>query len=134
MDKVDEMIKEMIKTGDLKEPPLAFEYYTVLLWQSKSMDRQCREKLHLITRKLSEKKKSKSNSPDIDLLSTNKNSLSENFWLFGTDIDDQLKVVFFELSRLYMRNKDYRSGYKVLKNLIELIPTDVDALIRIAKY
>jgi hypothetical protein len=37
------------------------------------------------------------------------------FWVFGHNIDEQLKLVCFELNRLYMRSKDFRTGYKVLK-------------------
>ena len=40
----------------------------------------------------------------------------------------------FELNRLYMKAKDYRSGYKVLKKLVTLFPKDIEILSRFAKY
>lgn len=56
------------------------------------------------------------------------------FWVFGSWIEDHIKVVYFELNRLYMKSKDYRSGYKVLKKLVDLMPTDIEVLSRFAKY
>jgi FtsZ-binding cell division protein ZapB len=49
LDKLEEKIKQAIDKGKLDRRPFAFEYYTVLLWQTKSMDRQAKEKLHLLS-------------------------------------------------------------------------------------
>lgn len=113
------------------------------------MDRQAKETLHLMAGKLM-KKIEQCESQNQDFLAENKKmTMSEKFTLFACDdtLGDEyydenpsilykakLKLVYFELNRLYMRSKEYKCGYNVLKKLIKIMPTDVEVLPRIAKY
>jgi len=82
------------------------------------MDRQVKEKLHLMSIELAKAQadeQSKYNIPSKENIECPVEKHLYYFWVFGNNIDEQFKLVNFELNRLYMRSRDYRSGYKVLK-------------------
>ena len=113
------------------------------------MDRQAKETLHTMANKLT-KKIEQCESQNKDLIAEDKNlTMSEKFALFAFDdtLGDEyydenpslhykakIKIICFELNRLYMKSKEYKCGFNVLKKLIEITPTDLEVLQRIAKY
>lgn len=155
MDKLEDMFNQLQQNGKLNSKPFAYEYFTVLLWESKSMERQAKEKLHILSVQLLKRKQELENSNQTEprewpvtkhlaantTLKTKDNQkivdcnwFGKYFWVFGNNIDEQIKLVFFELNRLYMKSKDYRWGYKVLKKCVNALPADIETLLRIAKY
>ena len=97
------------------------------------MERQAKEKLHLLSNSIYKailSRSKESTKEDLKVLSNRINF----FWAFGDNLNEQYKLVNFELNRLYMKSKDYRWGYKVLKRLVDRFPNDVEILLRTAKY
>ena len=76
------------------------------------MDRQAKEKLHLMAAQL---KKIKDSQQDVERIEPFKNlqfSLQPDekqctLEVFSNNVDDQLKLVCFELNRLYMKRMTY---------------------------
>ena len=146
LEKVETVVTTLISKGDLTEPPFAFEYFTILNWQSKSMDRQAKEKLHLmgihLTNRINQIRAGGSEpahkklkmSEDLFTLFSYDNNIGDDHSSSTAHLEAKLKLTYFELNRLYMKTKEYRSGYKVLYKLVEVSPLDVEVLLRTAKY
>lgn len=148
MDKVEESLKSLKSQGLIDEFPFVFEYFVVILWEFKNMDRQAKEKLHSLSNLLLKRKEeidAQGNEPEIEC--PVKRNVDNLFGLMGSNIKEKLKLIYFELNRLYTKNKDFKWGYKVLKKWISILsvqnsengnisvkPSDVDWLLRIAKY
>ncbi|CAI2360715.1 unnamed protein product [Moneuplotes crassus] len=116
-----------------EEHIFAVDYFDVLISESK-------EKLHVMRRYLlDEHAKTASGGTSVPSRTQSEEfekilSKIKYFWPFGPTIEAQLKVVHFELNRLYLKSKDFRSGYNILKKLIEILPNDIDVVSRFAKY
>lgn len=132
LDKLEEKWKYVVNNQKLAKFPFAFDYFTALLWQFKGMDRQAKEKLHLLAIQL-EKDRSQEVIPK-DSIGWPVLANIIYFWVWGNSLEEQIKLVYFELNRIYMRSKDYRTGYKILKKLIDTFPSDIEVLLKIAKY
>lgn len=105
LDKLEDKQKKLISEGKIDGNLFAFDYFTVLLWQSKGMERQAKERLHLLAMNLEKNFEIQPTKESIDDTVV-KHILY--FWVFGNSIQEQLKLVYFELNRLYMKCKDYR--------------------------
>uniref|UniRef100_A0A7S3NZD8 Uncharacterized protein n=1 Tax=Euplotes crassus TaxID=5936 RepID=A0A7S3NZD8_EUPCR len=116
-----------------EEHIFAVDYFDVLISESK-------EKLHVMRRYLlDEHAKTASGGASVPSRTQSEEfekilSKIKYFWPFGPTIEAQLKVVHFELNRLYLKSKDFRSGYNILKKLIQILPNDIDVVSRFAKY
>mmetsp|Transcript_28021 Transcript_28021/g.32108 ORF Transcript_28021/g.32108 Transcript_28021/m.32108 type:complete len:106 (+) Transcript_28021:155-472(+) len=105
MNKLEDKLKVMLRSGKIQSLPFSYEYFTVLLWEIKGTETQAKEKLHLMSNEISQKIKSDPiENPDFKL----PYARVVYFWVFGDSIHEQFKVVNFELNRLYMKHKDYR--------------------------